>query len=58
MKVRADWAASAACGIVALDCLQMATGAETQRLFAPDCVWVWWIPAVLWGMAAINRLCK
>jgi hypothetical protein len=44
------------CGYVACDCFERAAGQVPQTMFAPDFVWMWWIPAVLWGISAVNAL--
>ncbi len=48
--------AAIACLIVAFDCAEKADGIQIQELFAAQAIWVWWIPAGLWGIAGIRVL--
>lgn len=43
---------SAACALIALDCLSKALGGH-QFMFSPNWVWAWAIPAIAWAYYAI-----
>ena len=46
----------AAMTIVAIDCIEMATGRQHQPLFSQDYIWMWLIPAIVWFGGAIHML--
>ena len=38
--------------ITGIDCVETAMGAESQHIFSPNFVWLWWLPAVYWLVCA------
>lgn len=42
--------------LVAYDCLEKASGATPQLIFASDQKWLWIIPMLWWGVMAIIAL--
>ena len=49
--MRFSWAT--ACGFAAYTCANRAVGLDSQAVFAPDFVWLWWAPAFTWTVVAI-----
>lgn len=45
-----------ACIIVAIGCGLKAVGGEPQTLFSADHVWLWWVPAIYWGLGSLSCL--
>jgi hypothetical protein len=43
-----------ACGIVAWDCIEKATGLQPQVLLSADALWVWWFVAALWAYSCVR----
>lgn len=40
--------------LTSIDCINRALGFEEQHIFAPALIWLWWIPATIWLLAAIE----
>ena len=49
--MRFSWAT--ACAFAAYTCANRAVGLDSQAVFAPDFVWIWWAPAFTWTVVAI-----
>lgn len=48
------WTGGIACMIVGMDCAHQALGTSPQVIFSQSALWVWWIVAALWFIAALR----
>ncbi|SDH07945.1 hypothetical protein SAMN04487974_12011 [Pelagibacterium luteolum] len=50
--MRFSW--TVACALIAWECANMATGLSEQVILSDRAVWLWWVPAFFWVLAAIR----
>lgn len=47
-----------ACLLVAWECAEKALGITPQRLLSADALWVWWLVAAMWALAAYRFIAE